>query len=108
MGADLHRRCFDHLLPEPLVFYQDDDGTPHFASTNRPLRTIIDVQNLPWATWVRYDELARTVTVQVDGETLVYRKVGADIHGAWVCERIAGDADVQRSNNREAPSGPGA
>jgi hypothetical protein len=82
----LDERCRDALLPEPLVFTLDENGNRVLKT--KPLRTIIDVNNLPWGKWLRLDLMAGTVTVKVANERVVYRRVGHDIHDYWVCERV--------------------
>lgn len=78
-----------NLRPEPIITYRDDEGVHHFATADRPFRIIVDVHNLTIGFgWLNVNSVTKTITVSLDGEVLVYRRIGKDLHGWWVCDRV--------------------
>lgn len=88
------------MIVETLLFTTDKDGGRHFANDYRPRWMVIDRQGLPWGKWLEVDDVTKTITITLDGESVVYRRVAKDIHDRWVCERVGGDAhdDVRRGS----------
>lgn len=83
----LSRRLRDSLIPEPIIFTVDSSGNHHFATEQLPWRTIIDIQGFPHLTWVRLDLKNATVTIGLDGRTVVYRRRGYGFHRSiWICD----------------------
>jgi len=72
-----------------IIVNRDDDGVHHFATTERPQRIVIDINNLSIGFgWMNVNSVRKTITFSLDGEVLVYRRVGKDPHGWWVCDRV--------------------
>jgi len=95
----LVERCMDQLIPEPVVVTKDEDGIHHFATTARPLRIVVDVHSLSVGFgWMNLNTVKKTITVSLDGEVLVYRRVGKDLHGWWVCDRVHHDVPLQEGD----------
>jgi len=77
------------LNPEPIIVAQGEDGIYHFATTSRPLRIVIDVYDISVdSNWLSIDNVKKIITISLDGEVLVYRRIGKDPHGWWVCDRV--------------------
>src|SRR5882672_5103668 len=92
-----------NLRPEPIITC-DDDGVNHFATADRPLRIVVDVHNLTIGFgWLNVNSVTKTITVSLDGEVLVYRRVGKDLHGWWVCDRVH-DGDQLHEGDRASGS----
>jgi hypothetical protein len=79
----------DQLIPEPIVVTRDADGVHHFATAARPLRIVVDVHGLSVGFgWLDLNTVTKTITISMDGEILIYHRVGKDLHGHWVCDRV--------------------
>ncbi len=76
-------------IPEPIIVYRDDEGAHHFATADRPSRIVIDVHNLSIGFgWMNVNSVQKTITFSLDGEVLMYRRIGKDPHGHWICDRV--------------------
>ena len=73
-----------------IIVEQDDDGNFHFATSDRPERITVDVHGMciGFGGWLKLDTTRKTITVSLDGEILIYHRIGKDLHGWWVCDRI--------------------
>ena len=78
-------RARDAVIPEPIIFTVDPDGTHHFATKSLPERTVIEIELLKYS-WGKVDEKAATVTITLDGRTVIYKRRGYDFHGRWICD----------------------
>jgi hypothetical protein len=72
------------MIPEPIQFIIDENGDYHFAGDCQPLKTVIDIHNLPFR-WVRFDETRKRVTIELDDKVVVYDRVAVGLHGEWIC-----------------------
>jgi hypothetical protein len=72
------------MIPEPLEFIVDHDGSYHFAHASQPYKTAIHINNLAWR-WAKVDESRARVTITLDGRTVVYDRVAVGLHGEWIC-----------------------
>jgi hypothetical protein len=86
IGMSLLERGMAAIVPEPIVFCRDDEGTPHLLGAP-PLRTVIRVDALPYSFWITIDEISCKVTFIIDGKTLEFVRIGVDPHGDWICDR---------------------
>lgn len=87
MGATLDQRARDAIIPQPIVFEVDSVGNHHFATEQLPWRTVIDIQALPMWPHLRIDHKAATVTIALDGRTVVYRRRGYTFRRSeWICD----------------------
>ncbi len=90
--------------PGTIIVSRDDDGVHHFSSSERPDRIIIDIHNLSIGFgWMNVNSIQKTITFSLDGEVLVYRRIGKDPHGWWVCDRVH-DGDQLHEGDRTSGS----
>jgi hypothetical protein len=90
-----------------IIVYRDDEGIHHFATADRPQRIVIDVNNLSIGFgWMNVNSVQKTITFSLDGEVLVYRRIGKDPHGCWVCDRVQNDDQLHEGDR--ASDGPQA
>jgi hypothetical protein len=73
------------MIPEPVWFVCDADGHYHLPFDAPPTKTVIDVHGLARMQGVKLTVSDGQVTVECDGRTLVYKRVGATLHGGWIC-----------------------
>jgi hypothetical protein len=73
------------MIPEPIEFTIDDDGSHHFARECLPFKTVIDIHALPFRSWLKIDESRARVTMMLDGRTVVYERTATGLHGEWIC-----------------------
>ena len=82
-----------------IVVSRDADGVHHFATDERPHRIVVDINNLSIGFgWMNVNSVRKTITFSLDGEVLVYRRIGKDPHGWWVCDRVQHDVPLQRGD----------
>lgn len=87
MPRSLDQRVRDALAPEDIIFEVDINGDWHFATDELPYRTVIDVQAIPVHSWVRIDQKKATVTIALDGKTVIYRRRGCSFNRSrWICD----------------------
>jgi hypothetical protein len=72
------------MIPEPIQFIQDNDGSMHFATDAQPLKTIIDIHSLSYR-WIEVHAGKASVTITLDGKTVAYDRVAFGPHGEWIC-----------------------
>lgn len=80
------------MLPEPIQFTQDHNGSYHFASEAQPLHTVIDIANLAFP-FIKPDKSRGTVEITLDGRRVIYDRTGIDPHGRWICVLRIGKQD---------------
>lgn len=86
VARTLDQRVRDALIPEPIIFEVDAKGEWHFAA-DPPWRAVIDVQSIPHHPWIRIDEKRATVTIALDGKSVIYRRRGCGFHRShWICD----------------------
>jgi hypothetical protein len=85
MSRTLSERRRDELIPQPIVFVQDRNGT-HFATEQLPWRTVIDVRAGVMFPGVTIHEASGTVTISLDGRTVRYVQRGVGLLGEWICD----------------------
>lgn len=84
----LLQRCWDAVLCEPIALTRDDDGNFHFAG-ELPLRTVVDMHNIPFGAWFRRGR--GKFTIELDGREVVYERVAVTPEGNWICKLRAGN-----------------
>jgi hypothetical protein len=82
-------RARDAVIPEPIIFTVDPDGTHHFATQALPWRSTIDLQLVKFAPYIKVDEQAATVTITLDSRTATYKRRGYGLHGEWICDLVS-------------------
>jgi hypothetical protein len=81
-AAGLLQRCLDAVSYEPIPLTRDADGAFHFAGP-LPLKTTLDVHNIPFGGWFR---LSRNFfTIELDGREVTYERVAVTPEGNWIC-----------------------
>lgn len=87
MSRTLAERVRDELIPQPIIFEVDTAGQHHFATEQLPWRTVIDVQDLPVLPWIRVNYKANTITIALDGKSVIYRRRGVGFRRTeWICD----------------------
>jgi hypothetical protein len=95
-AAGLLRRCFHDMIPEPIYFVPDDDGNYHLPFDAPPPKTVIDVRGgFDTLQGVKILQDAWQVTIECDGRSLVYERIGRTIHGEWVCKLRRGNGESE-------------
>jgi hypothetical protein len=79
--------CHEAIVVEPLWFQIDVDGYHHWPFSDPPMRTVIDVHGLARLIGVTIIFGSGQVTIECDGKTIIYDRVGHTIHGHWICAR---------------------
>jgi len=82
-------RARDAVIPEPIIFTVDPDGTHHFATQALPWRTALVIRWLAFRPWIKVDEQAATVTITLDSRTATYKRRGYGLHGEWICDLVS-------------------
>ena len=88
----LLKECISAMIPEPIEFTVDHDGSYHFAHESMPFKTVIDIHNLPFR-WVKLDESRGRVTIALDGRKVIYERTATGLHGEWICVLRIGTLD---------------
>ena len=78
----LLQRCWTHVHCEPIPLTRDNDGKFHFAG-ELPLKTIIDMHNIPFGAWFKRDR--NFFTIELDGREVIYERVAVTPEGNWIC-----------------------
>jgi hypothetical protein len=93
-AVGLLTRCRNAMTPEPIIIVPDAEGNPQLPSLwELPARTVIDPHNLFYRGWVVIE--APFVKLVIGEKTIVYERIGYDLHGAWIC-------DLRRKPNPDA------
>jgi hypothetical protein len=84
----LLQMCRIEMIPEPLQFKRDADGAYHWATEVPPIKTVIDPRAGVFM-WIKCS--GDTVTVELDGKSVVYHRIAFGPHGEWICSLMIGE-----------------
>jgi len=71
------------MICEPIPLVRDDDGYYHFADEGLPLKTTVDMHNLPFGSWLKRSRAA--FTIELDGREVTYDRIAVTPEGHWIC-----------------------